>query len=75
LLSKLKLSIILPEFPGRKLFGATNKSEEAVMERKKELQMVEHVLIQYLNELILLEKLYNLEVFRKNLLPESKKKE
>jgi hypothetical protein len=31
LLAKLKLPIILPEFPGRKLFGATNKSEEAVL--------------------------------------------
>lgn len=40
LLSKLKLPIILPEFPARKLFGATNKSEEAVLERKKELASV-----------------------------------
>ncbi len=40
LVSKLKLHIILPEFPGRKLFGSTNKSEEAIFERKKELNQV-----------------------------------
>lgn len=75
LLGKLKLPLILPEFPGRKLFGATNKSEEAVLERKKELQLVQPSLILYLNELIMLEKLYNLDAFRKNLLPDAKKKE
>lgn len=32
-------------------------------------------LIEYLNELILLEKLYNLDVFRKSFLPEPRKKE
>lgn len=30
IVDKLKLHIILPEFPGRKLFGATNKSEESI---------------------------------------------
>lgn len=37
---KLQLPIALPEFPGRKLFGATNKNEEAIIERKKELNNV-----------------------------------
>jgi PX domain len=40
LVSKLKLHIILPEFPSRKLFGSTNKSEESIFERKKELNNV-----------------------------------
>lgn len=40
LLNKLKLPIILPEFPARKVFGSTNKSEEAILERKKELAAV-----------------------------------
>lgn len=40
LVSKLKLHIILPEFPSRKLFGSTNKSEESIFERKKELNSV-----------------------------------
>ena len=40
IVNKLQLPVILPEFPGRKLFGATNKSEEAVQERKKELNNV-----------------------------------
>ena len=30
LVAKLKLHIILPEFPGRKFFGSTNKSEESI---------------------------------------------
>lgn len=30
--SKLKLqNVEMPEFPGRRLFGSTNKSEEAVL--------------------------------------------
>jgi hypothetical protein len=37
--------------------------------------MVTHLTIQYLNELILLEKLYNLDVYRKSFLPDAKKKE
>lgn len=40
LINKLKLHINLPEFPGRKLFGSTNKSEEAVLERQKGLENV-----------------------------------
>lgn len=40
LVSKLKLHIILPEFPSRRLFGSTNKSEESIFERKKELNNV-----------------------------------
>lgn len=40
IVGKLKLHIILPEFPSRKLFGSTNKSEESVFERKKELNYV-----------------------------------
>jgi hypothetical protein len=35
-------NIILPEFPGRKLFGSTNKSEEAVLKRQQALL---HVII------------------------------
>jgi hypothetical protein len=38
--SKLKLHIVLPEFPGRKFFGSTNKSEESIFERKKDINMV-----------------------------------
>lgn len=34
IVNKLKLHIILPEFPGRKLFGSTNKSEESILNRK-----------------------------------------
>ena len=30
----------MPEFPGRKVFGSTNKSEEAIFERKKDLTNV-----------------------------------
>ncbi len=33
----------MPEFPGRKLFGSTNKSEEAVLERKKGLVQVIYI--------------------------------
>ena len=36
-MAKLKLHLELPEFPGRRLFGSTNKSEEAVLERQKGL--------------------------------------
>lgn len=39
-IGKFKLHIELPEFPGRKLFGSTNKSEEAVLERQKGLVQV-----------------------------------
>lgn len=28
--NKLKLHIVIPEFPGRKFFGSTNKSEESI---------------------------------------------
>ena len=41
--NKLKLHIQMPEFPGRKLFGSTNKSEEAVLERKKGLVQVIYI--------------------------------
>jgi hypothetical protein len=44
LVDKLKLHLILPEFPGRKLLGSTNKSEEAIFERKKEINNVHHFL-------------------------------
>lgn len=40
IVDKLKLHIILPEFPGRRLLWSTNKSEESVFERKKELNNV-----------------------------------
>ena len=40
IVDKLKLHLILPEFPGRKFFGSTNKSEESIFERKKELNNV-----------------------------------
>lgn len=40
IVDKLQLPIVLPEFPRRKLFGATNKDEEAILERKKELYNV-----------------------------------
>ena len=40
LISKLKLHLILPEFPGRKVFGSTSKSEQAIFERKKDLNNV-----------------------------------
>lgn len=40
LISKLKLHLTLPELPGRKVFGSTNKSEEAIFERKKDLTNV-----------------------------------
>jgi hypothetical protein len=31
IVNKLQLHIVLPEFPGRKLFGATNKNEDAIL--------------------------------------------
>ena len=40
IVNKLKLHIILPEFPGRKFLGSTNKSEESILNRKKELANV-----------------------------------
>ena len=40
LVDRLKLHIILPQFPSRKLFGSTNKSEESIFERKKDLNTV-----------------------------------
>ena len=40
LISKLKLHLTLPEFPKRKVFGSTSKSEEAILDRKKDLTNV-----------------------------------
>lgn len=37
LINKLKLHIVLPDFPSRKIFGSTNKSQELIFERKNEL--------------------------------------
>lgn len=37
ILNKLQLYVEIPMFPKRKLFGATNKSEESINERKSEL--------------------------------------
>lgn len=45
LINKLKLHINLPEFPARKLFGSTSKSEEAVLERQKGLEQVKNISI------------------------------
>lgn len=39
-ISKLKLAIVLPEFPKRKVFGSTSKSEESILERAKDLANV-----------------------------------
>lgn len=46
MISQLNLQVQLPDFPGRRLFGVTNKSEEAINERKNEL---ENVLIEILS--------------------------
>lgn len=37
MIDTLNLLISLPEFPKRRMFGVTNKSEEAITERKGEL--------------------------------------
>lgn len=72
MVSKLKLHIILPEFPSRKIFGSTNKSEESIFERKKDLNNVHIHLQQYLNDLISIEKLYCLDLMKKYFIPDEK---
>lgn len=70
ILNKLQLAVELPLFPKRKLFGATNKSEESIMERQTQLVEVQYLLIKYLTRLIAIEKLYNLELFKTSFLPD-----
>lgn len=72
LVTKLKLHIILPEFPSRKFFGSTNKSEESIFERKKELNNVHSSSIQYLNDLLSIEKLHCLDLMKKYFIPTEK---
>lgn len=62
----------MPEFPSRKLFGSTNKSEESIFERKKDLNNVLMNLFQYLNDLLSIEKLYCLDLMKKYFIPEEK---
>jgi hypothetical protein len=45
----------VPQFPGRKLFGSTNTSDENIKKRAYELQS-------YFEELLLIEKVLNLPV-------------
>jgi hypothetical protein len=56
-----KLLIDLPIFPGRKLFGKTNKDELTVLNRRQDLQG-------YLNQLLQINKLHSTEIM-KNYLP------
>ena len=72
IVNKLKLHLILPEFPGRKFLGSTNKSEESILNRKKELTNVTVSTIQYLNDLLVIEKLYCLDLMKKYYIPEEK---
>jgi len=43
----------LPHFPGKKIFGKTNKNEESILERKNDIEY-------YINELISVKKLWSL---------------
>ncbi|KRX00972.1 Phox homologous domain [Pseudocohnilembus persalinus] len=48
-------AIQLPHYPGSKLFGSTNKNEEAIIERKNDIEL-------YLNELLQVKKLWALKI-------------
>ncbi|CAK69069.1 unnamed protein product (macronuclear) [Paramecium tetraurelia] len=60
-LQQLRISVNLPQFPGKKLFGSHNDSEQGILRRRTELQ-------DYFNQLLKIDKLYSIP-YMKSMLP------
>ncbi|KRX08134.1 Phox homologous domain [Pseudocohnilembus persalinus] len=56
------VEIYLPVFPGRKMFGSTNKDESDIVQRRNDLNF-------YFNELLSIQKLHSLEQIKTLILP------
>ncbi|CAD8207121.1 unnamed protein product [Paramecium pentaurelia] len=59
---QLRISVALPQFPGKKLFGSHNDSEQGILRRRSDLQ-------DYFNQLLKIDKLYSIPCL-KSLLPD-----
>ncbi|CAK65213.1 unnamed protein product (macronuclear) [Paramecium tetraurelia] len=59
---QLRISVTLPQFPGKKLFGSHNDSEQGILRRRSDLQ-------DYFNQLLKIDKLYSIPCL-KSMLPD-----
>ncbi|CAD8211986.1 unnamed protein product [Paramecium octaurelia] len=59
---QLRISVTLPQFPGKKLFGSHNDSEQGILRRRSDLQ-------DYFNQLLRIDKLYSIPCL-KSMLPD-----
>ncbi|CAD8123961.1 unnamed protein product [Paramecium sonneborni] len=59
---QLRLAVTLPSFPGKKLFGSHNDSEQGILRRRTDLQ-------DYFNQLLKIDKLYSIPCL-KSMLPD-----